>query len=64
VDYTSAAEVPPSKPEFRKIPDLATASIPDTLTALRVNIDTGLTQAEVTSRWKSRAFRALHTDAC
>ena len=31
----------------RKVPDIAAASVPDTLAALHVNPDTGLTHAEV-----------------
>ena len=37
----------PSKPENPKPPDIAAASVPDTLAALHVNPDTGLTQSEV-----------------
>jgi len=37
----------PSKPANPKPPDIASASVPDTLAALHVNPDTGLTQAEV-----------------
>jgi H+-transporting ATPase len=44
---TSAAQVSMLKHESGKIPDIAAASIPDTLTALRVNPDAGLTTADV-----------------
>jgi len=40
----TAADVPPPKPEAGNIPDIAAASVPDTLAALQVNRDTGLTQ--------------------
>jgi len=43
----SEAEPAPSKPANAKPPDIASASVPDTLAALHVNPDTGLTQAEV-----------------
>ena len=59
VPKNSAAEVPSSKPEPHKVPDLAAASIPDTLTALEVNTDTGLTQAEVDSRRKTRGYNEV-----
>ena len=42
----SEAEPAPSKPANAKPPDIASASVPDTLAALHVNPDTGLTQAE------------------
>ena len=37
----------PSKPANAKPPDIASASVPDTLAALHVNPDTGLTNAEI-----------------
>src|SRR4029077_19632529 len=52
VPKQSAAQVPPPKPEAGKIPGIATASVPDTLAALQVNPETGLTQAEVDARRK------------
>ncbi len=56
----SSAEVPPSKkPESLKIPDLAAASVPDTLTALQVNPDTGLTRAEVDIRRKAHGYNEV-----
>ena len=42
----------PSKPANPKPPDIASASVPDTLAARHVNPDTGLTQAEVDVRRK------------
>ena len=46
----SRVESPPSKPTTAKAPDIASASVPDTLAALHVNPDTGLTRAEVDAR--------------
>jgi hypothetical protein len=43
----SAVESPPSKSTTAKEPDIASASVPDTVAALHVNPDTGLTHAEV-----------------
>lgn len=52
-----------SMPSAGKAPDLASASLPDTLAALHVNPETGLTQADVdvrrkeygyTTKWRSR----------
>ena len=37
----------PSKPATAKAPDIATASVPDTLATLHVNPDNGLTNADV-----------------
>ena len=39
-----------------KIPDIASASVPDTLAALDVNPATGLTPAEVDIRWKEHGY--------
>src|SRR5579863_2841964 len=55
----SAAEVPSSKPEPRKIPGIVAASVPDTLVALHVNPDTGLTRAEVDSRRKEHGYNEV-----
>jgi len=55
----SAAEVPSSKPEAGKIPDIVAASVPDTLAALRVNPDTGLTRAEVDIRRKAHGYNEV-----
>jgi H+-transporting ATPase len=43
----SSAEPASSKPANAKPPDIATASVPDTLAQLKVNPETGLTRAEV-----------------
>ncbi len=45
----SEAEPAPSKPAHAKPPDIASASVADTLSALHVNPYTGLTHAEVRS---------------
>jgi H+-transporting ATPase len=47
---TSAAAQPP---------DIASASVPDTLTALNVNPDTGLTHAEVDGRRKAHGYNEV-----
>lgn len=46
----SEAEPMPSKPANTKPTDIASASVPDTLTGLLVNPETGLTHAEVDTR--------------
>ena len=48
----SAAEPAPAKPADAKLPDIASASVPDTLATLKVNPDTGLTPTEVDTRRK------------
>jgi H+-transporting ATPase len=40
-------------------PDIASASVPDTLTALNVNPDTGLTHAEVDGRRKAHGYNEV-----
>ena len=40
-------------------PDIASASVPDTLTALNVNPDTGLTHAEVAGRRKANGYNEV-----
>ena len=45
----------PAKPSKAKTPDIATATVPDTLAALHVNPDTGLTHSEVDPRRKVAA---------
>lgn len=49
----------PSKPARAKPPDIASASIPDTLAALQVNPDTGLTLAEVEVRRKEHGYNEV-----
>jgi len=41
------------------VPGIATASVPDTLTALRVNPDTGLTRSEVDVRRKAHGYNEV-----
>ena len=49
----------PSKPANGKAPDIASASVPNTLTALQVNPDTGLTPAEVDVRRKEHGYNEV-----
>ena len=46
----SVVESPSSKPTTAKEPDIASVSVPDTLAALHMNPETGLTHAEVDTR--------------
>ncbi len=55
----SEAEPAPSKPANAKPPDIASASVPDTLAALHVNPDTGLTHAEVDIRRKEHGYNEV-----
>src|SRR5450756_2401714 len=55
----SEAEPAPSKPANAKPPDIASASVPDTLAALHVNPDTGLTQAEVDVRRNDHGYNEV-----
>src|ERR1700693_5991900 len=55
----SEAEPAPSKPANAKPPDIASASVPDTLAALHVNPDTGLTLAEVGVRRKEHGYNEV-----
>src|SRR5579859_2617542 len=48
-----------SKPADGKPPDIATASVPDTLAALHVNPDTGLDLAEVDARRKEHGYNEV-----
>ena len=56
----SAAGPAPSKPANAKPPDIASASVPDTLAALHVNPDTGLTREEVDVRRKEHGYNSCH----
>jgi len=49
----------PSKPEKANSPDIAAATVPDTLAALQVNPDTGLTNAEVDVRRKEHGYNEV-----
>ena len=53
------AESADAKPANAKAPDIASASIPDTLAALHVNPDTGLTHAEVDLRRKDHGYNEV-----
>ena len=55
----SEAEPAPSKPANAKPPDIASASVPDTLAALHVNPDTGLTHAEVDVRRTEHGYNEV-----
>jgi plasma-membrane proton-efflux P-type ATPase len=55
----SEAEPTPSKPANAKPPDIASASVPDTLAALHVNPETGLTHAEVDVRRKEHGYNEV-----
>ncbi len=55
----SGVEISGSMPFAAKGPDIASASIPDTLAALRVNPETGLTRAEVDSRRKEHGYNEV-----
>ena len=50
VTRESVVESPSSKSTTAKEPDIASASVPDTLAALHMNPETGLTHAEVDTR--------------
>ena len=53
------AEPAPSKPAIAKPPDIASASVPDTLAALQVNPDIGLAHAEVDARRKENGYNEV-----
>jgi magnesium-transporting ATPase (P-type) len=55
----SAPEPAPSKQANDKPPDIASASVPDTLAALHVNPDTGLSHAEVDVRRKEHGYNEV-----
>ena len=50
VTNKSVVESPSSKPTTAKEPDIASVPVPDTLAALHMNPETGLTHAEVDTR--------------
>ena len=52
----SEAEPAPSKPANVKPPDIASASVPDTLASLKVNPETGLAHAEVDTRREEHGY--------
>ena len=49
----------PTKSANPEPPDIATASVPDTLAALHVDPDTGLTRAEVDVRRKEHGYNEV-----
>ena len=55
----SESEPVPSKPANAKPPDIASASVPDTLAALKVNPETGLAHAEVDVRRKEHGYNEV-----
>jgi H+-transporting ATPase len=55
----STAHPVPSKPAGARPPDIALASVPDTLAALHVNPDTGLTPAEVDLRRMAHGYNEV-----
>ena len=55
----SEAKLAPSKPANAKAPDIASVSVPDTLSALQVNPDAGLTHAEVDVRRKESGYNEV-----
>jgi plasma-membrane proton-efflux P-type ATPase len=55
----SEAKPAPPKPANGKPPDIAAMSIPDTLAALHVNPDTGLTHAEVDAARKEHGYNEV-----
>jgi plasma-membrane proton-efflux P-type ATPase len=48
-----------AEPASSKPPDIATASVPDTLASLKVNPDTGLTRADVDTRRKENGYNEV-----
>ena len=59
----SGVEVARSNPSTRKGPDLASESVPDTLAALHVKQETGLTGAEADARRKEHGQRKMFLSA-
>ena len=55
----SEAEQAPAESAHTKPPEIASASVPDTLAALHVNPDTGLTRAEVNVRRKEHGYNEV-----
>ena len=57
---TGSATAPvPAPPTNAKLPDITTASVPDTLAALQINPDTGLTSAEVSVRRQEHGYNEV-----
>src|ERR1035438_10788386 len=55
----SEAKPAPAKPADTKPPEIASASVPDTLASLKVNPDTGLARAEVETRRKENGYNEV-----
>src|ERR1017187_1922620 len=55
----SATASTPGKPANGKPPDIAAMSVPDTLAALHVNPDTGLTLAEADASRKEHGYNEV-----
>jgi H+-transporting ATPase len=55
----TGVDIPPSEPANAKPPDIAPASVPDTLAALHVNPEMGLTHAEVDTRRKKHGHNEV-----
>jgi magnesium-transporting ATPase (P-type) len=53
------AKAAPAKPADTKPPEIASASVPDTLASLKVNPDTGLARAEVDTRRKENGYNEV-----
>ncbi|MDZ4342742.1 MAG: cation-transporting P-type ATPase, partial [Candidatus Binatia bacterium] len=49
----------PILPSNQKVPDIASASVPDTLAALRADSETGLTRAEAQARLKEHGYNEV-----
>ena len=59
LDASQRPDTPGSMPATAKAPDIASASVPDTLAALHVNPETGLTHAEVDARRKEHGYNEV-----
>jgi plasma-membrane proton-efflux P-type ATPase len=59
VPKQSTAEVPSSKPEAGKIPDIVSASVLETLATLRVNPGIGLNRTEIEARRKEYGYNEV-----
>ena len=59
VTKQSGVEIPRAMPSPEKGPDIASASIPDTLAALHVNPETGLTRGEVATRLRAHGYNEV-----
>ena len=55
----SQSKSAPARPADTKSPEIASASVPDTLASLKVNPETGLTRAEVDGRRKQNGYNEV-----